>query len=303
VHPRTIITQLLGGLGNQMFQYAIGRRLAHEHALDLKVDASILLDHTPGRHLVNRDYDLDIFALQVPFASKQERRWFNPHGLSHFGKVLFHLRRSVAEPDIYIEKSFRFDEALVNRPVAPAYLAGMWQSYKYVDPIRDLLLHDFAFRHELPDGALDLAKALRDPASVCVNVRRTDFVSVPGNAALMGFVGLDYYRKAVEAISARVGAAARFFVFSDDPEWCRNELRWLPNDPVFVDHAYAGPKFSHYLHLMSMASHFVIPNSTFGWWAAWLSANVHKTVVAPRNWFHDKTLDAIDLCPPDWLLV
>src|SRR5438067_1120058 len=82
--------------------------------------------------------------------------------------------------------------------------------------------------------------------------------------------------------SARIGAAARFFVFSDDLEWCRNELRWLPDHPVFVDHAFAGPKFSHYLHLMSMASHFVIPNSTFGWWAAWLSANAEKTVVAPK---------------------
>jgi hypothetical protein len=303
VHPRTIITQLLGGLGNQMFQYAIGRRLAHDHALELKVDVSILTDHTPGRHLVNRDYDLDIFALEVPFASKHERRWFNPHGLSNFEKLLFRLRRSVAAPDLYIEKSFRFDEALVSRPVAPMYLSGSWQSYKYVDPIRELLLRDFAFRHEVPDDALHLATALRHPASVCVNVRRTDFVSVPGNAALMGFVGLDYYWKAVDAISARIGAAARYFVFSDDLEWCRNELRWLPNDPVFVDHAFAGPKFSHYLHLMTQASHFVIPNSTFGWWAAWLSVNADKAVVAPRNWFHDKTLDATDLCPPDWLLI
>src|SRR4051812_49236653 len=85
----TIITQLLGGLGNQMFQYAIGRRLAHEHARELKVDVSILLDHTPGRHLVNRTYDLDIFALEVPIATDRERRRYNPYGLSLSGKLQF----------------------------------------------------------------------------------------------------------------------------------------------------------------------------------------------------------------------
>jgi hypothetical protein len=80
-------------------------------------------------------------------------------------------------------------------------------------------------------------------------------------------------------------------------------LRWLPNDPEFVDHAFAGPKFSHYLQLMTLAAHFVIPNSTFGWWAAWLSRNPEKTVVAPKRWFEDKRVDSTDLCPPDWLLV
>jgi hypothetical protein len=70
-----------------------------------------------------------------------------------------------------------------------------------------------------------------------------------------------------------------------------------------VGHDLAGPKFSQYLHLMTHARNFVIPNSTFAWWAAWLSRSAEKAVVAPRRWFHDPTLDSTDLCPPDWTLL
>jgi hypothetical protein len=299
----TIITQLLGGLGNQMFQYAVGRRLANEHSRELKVDPSILLEHSPGRHLVNRTYDLDIFALQVGVATERERRRYNPCGLSMAGKLQFRIRNLILGSGAYVEKSFRYDEHLMGLTTPPPYLAGMWQSYKYVDPIRECLLRDFAFRDPLPLEAADLAELLRAPSSICVNVRRTDFVTVAANASLLGFIGTDYYRKAAEFMRSRLGDSARYFVFSDDLEWCREELAWLPNKPVFVGHDLAGPKFSQYLHLMTLARHFVIPNSTFGWWAAWLSESADKTVVAPRQWFRDLRLNSTDLCPPDWTLL
>ncbi len=298
-----IITQLLGGLGNQMFQYAIGRRLAHEHDLELKVDVSVLQDHTPGRHAVNRTYDLDVFSLEVPIATRAERRWFNPQGLPAWQKALCRVRRAIVGTNAYHERSFRYDEALMKLALPPPYLSGLWQSYKYVEPIRELLARDFSFRREPPANTAELTKELRDPLSVCLNVRRGDFLSVPRTASILGFVGLKYYKDAVAEISRRLDGRARFFVFSDDLEWCREDLRWLPNSPVFVDHEFAGPKFSHYLYLMKHASHFVIPNSTFGWWAAWLAANPEKVVVAPKRWFRDEAMDATDLCPPDWVMV
>jgi Glycosyl transferase family 11 len=296
-----IITQLLGGLGNQMFQYAIGRRLAYEHGHALKVDTSVLEDHSPGRHHVNRTYDLDIFTLTVERATRVERKRFNPQGLSIFEKSLFRVKRVLVGDGVYHEKSFEYDEQLATCPSPPQYLKGLWQSYKYVAPVRELLLGDFQHKSALSASVQRLAGLIQQPNSVCLNVRRTDYISIPSTASIMGFVGIEYYKKAVERLCNELNQPPRFFVFSDDLDWCRSSLRWLPSRPIFVSHRLAGPKFSDYLQLMRLANHFIIPNSTFAWWAAWLSERGPKFVVAPRRWFNDECIDSSQLCPPEWI--
>lgn len=300
---RSIITQLLGGLGNQMFQYAAARRIAHDHGLELLVDDSILIDHRPGRHAINRSYDLDVFNIDVARATRIQRLWFNPHGLSIPEKLAHRALRGLMRGRGYREKSFRFDEALIRLPVPPAYLSGLWQSYKYFEPINDLIRTDFSFKEPIQASSLALMESLKRPTSVCLNVRRGDYVSVSDTANSLGFVGLEYYHAAAAMVRDRLGSDVRYFVFSDDVEWCRRELGWLDNGPEFVEHSHAGPKFSNYLQLMSLGSHFVIPNSTFAWWAAWLSRSATKLVVAPKQWFRDTKLDSSDLCPPDWIRV
>ena len=296
-----IITQLLGGLGNQMFQYAAGRRLAHDHGLELKLDASILLDHSPGRHHVNRHFDLDLFDIAPVFASPNERWRYNARGLPRPVRLLRRLLWPLSRRSACIEPSFRYQPDLCQRAEPPAYLAGLWQSWRYFHPIEEVIRRDFTFRQSLPPQSAALTEALGQPGSVCLNVRRGDFVSVPGTAACLGFVGLDYYRAATEFIRSRGGVPARYFVFSDDLDWCRRELVWLGDEATFVEHTHAGPKFGHYLHLMSLANHFIIPNSTFAWWAAWLSQVPSKNVIAPQKWFSDSKIDTDDLCPESWI--
>jgi Glycosyl transferase family 11 len=296
-----VIVQLLGGLGNQMFQYALARHLAHVHGLEVVLDLSILLDHRPGTHVVNRDYALDIFQIEATRASLWQRWKYNAHGAALPIRVLRRLTRAFFGNDICSEKSFSFDPQVLSATVPPRYLTGLWQSPRYFEPAADLIRRDFTFRQHLPAEAVEIAGALTNPSSVCLNVRRADYVSDAGTADTLGFVGLDYYREADRYLRQQLGIDPRYFVFSDDLDWCRNELKWLGAHTVFVGHDLAGPKFSHYLQLMSRASHFVIPNSTFAWWAAWLSVSQTKNVIVPRQWFRDSNMDANDLCPPEWV--
>ena len=118
-----IIVQLLGGLGNQMFQYALGRALSLRRGAQLLVDTSLLLDTAPGRHLVARGYDLDIFKLQVPFATRANVARYHSHGASTPGKILFHLRRRLLGNQICSERYFTYDPDVLDLD-PPLYLAG-----------------------------------------------------------------------------------------------------------------------------------------------------------------------------------
>jgi hypothetical protein len=299
----TIITQLLGGLGNQMFQYAAGRRVAIEHGLELLVDTSILMDHSQGRHDVNRDYGLDIFRLEVNMASAMQRWAFNAHALPMTTKVLQRLARPLVADRYFKEQQFRYDPALASRQTVPRYLSGLWQSYKYFEPISQCLRDDFIFRESLPQAGAALVHELGLPSSVVLNVRRGDYVGEGAAAYTIGFIGLEYYKAADLFLRSKGIKNPRYFVFSDDIEWCRENLAWLGKDAFFVQHELAGPKFSYYLQLMTLGSNFVIPNSTFAWWAAWLSKNEEKTVIAPYRWMIDAKIDTSDLCPPEWILL
>ena len=149
-----------------------------------------------------------------------------------------------------------------------------------------------------------LAERIRSAESVCVNVRRGDYVSSPSSIEFLGFVGTEYYSESIKIIYARV-TNPTVFVFSDEIEWCIDNLRFdCPT--TFVGHEYAGEKFRDYLYLMSLCKHFIIPNSTFGWWGAWLS-NSKGIVVAPKKWFNatkwfnGTDLDTSDLIPAGWI--
>ena len=290
-------------MGNQMFQYATGKSLALQHGLELKVDTSILEDHSPGMHAVNRNYDLDLFALEVERATPIERFLYNAHGLSFPMKLARKALAGLSQSRINREQTVGYDPSLAKVSPPPAYLSGLWQSYRYFENIGSELRNDFKLKAPLLETSRSLGDRLASPRSVCLNVRRTDYVNVNSTSEVLGFIGLEYYRSAVERMRDEAGGDLSFFVFSDDLEWCRRELTWLPGDPVFVEHAHAGKKFGNYLALMTRANHFIIPNSTFAWWAAWLATGSQKRVIVPERWFRDETQDSSGLCLKDWIRI
>jgi hypothetical protein len=294
-----IVVQLLGGLGNQMFQYALGRHLSVKLNTDLKLDTSILLDWSEGRHGVNRNYDLDLFTMTPAIAEKQDIDLYHTQLMSFPEKVIFKLKTAVKGRNVIRERFFHFDESVLDLK-GDFYLEGTWQSYKYFQSIEDIIKKDFTFKHSIEGKGTDLLEKIKCTKSVCLNVRRTDFVSVSSTTEILGFVGIDYYMNALELTKEKIGTDFNVFIFSDDIDWCKENFGFIEQPVSFVDHSYAGVKFSQYLQLMKYCKHYIIPNSTFAWWAAWLNNNQDKVVITPLQWMKDRNTITVDLVPSDW---
>ena len=189
---------------------------------------------------------------------------------------------------------FSFDEEVL-RSGKNAYLIGFWQNEKYFKNIEELIKADFTFDNTCAENVAMLEREISNSNSVCLNVRRGDFVNNPAH----GFVGMEYISEALKYICQTV-PVDKIYVFSDEVDWCAENLR-LDVPHQIVSHDFAGPKFSSYLGLMARCKHFIISNSTFGWWAAWLSSNREKIVVAPKRWVNVPGLDATDIIPKGWV--
>ncbi|MBK7708125.1 MAG: alpha-1,2-fucosyltransferase [Acidobacteria bacterium] len=291
-----IVVKLMGGLGNRMFQYAFGRHLAHRHKTQLKLDLSFFLDAMPKKkHHVIRHYDLDIFNIDGIVASESEV--FDLSKRVQFSLLDRALNRFWRYKKSHIvEPHFHFSVAAFNSP-DDVYSNGYWQTEKYFGDVSELVRSDFSFKEALGPRAADLHQRIMDSNSVCLNVRRGDFVVNDFH----GVQGVDYFARANELLRQQV-VGFEYFVFSDEIEWCEANLKF-DNPVTFVSHEYAGRKFQDYLRLMSAWKHFVIPNSSFAWWAVWFNQDPDRLVIAPKNWFGDSSLDTSDLIPENWLRV
>ncbi len=301
-----IIVELMGGMGNQLFQYAAGRCLAMQRNQPLYLDLATLLDRSPNKEegFVYRDYDLGIFNTQENFAIPA--MVFDLIGSSSLSPTLWQrIKRKFNtavkgvnyEKRLYKEPHFHYDEQFYKQQ-APLYLNGYWQSAKYFEPIAHLLRQELTFRQPLPPHCEGLATQIKQTNSICLNVRRGDFVNSTKTSQLLGFIGLDYLQNGIVEMLQKV-ENPHFFVFSDEPQWCVENLP-LSYPTVYVTHEYAGEKFKDYLQLMTLCKHFVIPNSTFAWWAAWLATYPKKIVISPKKWFANNQMNCQDLIPEEW---
>ena len=292
-----IIVRLLGGLGNQMFQFAAGYSLAKRLGVEVKLDTSYLLAHNlQGKNIVKRFFDLDIFDYQFDIASKLEVRRHVYWGKTNRINDFFH-RIIKKNNNVYLQPHTDYDK-ICEQLQSPKYIIGYFQSYKYfinvVDEVRDIFT---SFKQPLLDQGLSLKNEITELNSVCLNVRRTDFLK----SAVHGVCSLKYYEKAVEHLSSIVGNI-HIFVFADDIEWCKENLKFKYKT-TFVDHSYAGQKFRDYFELMIACRHFIIPNSSFAWWAAWLGSDRDKIVVAPKKWYALEEYNTNDIYQSEWILI
>ena len=289
-----VVVKLMGGLGNQLFQYAYGRCLSTRFNKELVLDVDFLLDRNDRKNFVYRDFDLDLFQLK-------SYGFFDSSTKSKFNKKSIYKK-----PPLEIkEQCFSFSQITTNINKRNVYLDGYWQSFKYFDSIVLELRKELKFSIPLSEEQLLLGEKIKQGNSICVNFRRTDFVTVPTAIQTHGVPSLDYYYKALELVKNEVGEDIKIFVFSDDIQWCKEHFK-IDESIHFVSHAlYKGERYSAYLQLMTFCKHFIIPNSTFGWWAAWLAKYEDKMVITPEQWFLDKDLQSQtkDLRPTDWITI
>jgi|SRR3989344_5821669 len=268
-----IIAKIIGGLGNQLFQYATGLAVAQHTKTILRLD---LTNFATYEH---HTYSLKHFTITAPEATTLERLLYKQ----------FHY---------YKEKSFRYDDSVWNRG-SRVYLDGYWQSERYFIDIRPILKKEFSLKEPLSKGGTEIAAAIRKEVTpVCMHVRHGDFANNPSIAKYHGTTPLEYHYEAAKIVRARV-PNAHFFVFSDSPEWVQENLR-LPYPVTFI--GQGADKNYEDIALMSLCRHFILSNSSFGWWGAWLSDAVDKIVIAPKKWTNTK-LDITDLIPQSWIRI
>jgi hypothetical protein len=289
-----VITRLAGGLGNQMFQYAVARQLAHALQTGLKLD----LTYYDRQHL--RAYRLHSLKVSAVIASPEEIAEIKGKANHLPGKVISRLKHElnlVPGWTVIRESRVRPVDRRVMAATGNVYLDGYWQSEKYFKEIETLIRAEFAVQEPVGCRTQDIAGKIEANNAVSIHIRRGDYVLNPETNRLHGTCSLHYYRQAVARIERQL-AKPHFFIFSDEPDWAEANLR-LDLPMTFVSHN--GPDQDHEdLWLMSLCQHHIIANSSFSWWGAWLSRNPDKTVIAPRNWFRRGGHNMRDLLPEDW---
>jgi hypothetical protein len=289
-----VISQILGGLGNQMFQYAAGRALS----LDLESGMQLDLRGFKGYALHNGFEIGRVFFAPVEVAKSidvKELLGWRSGVLTR--KILKRTKSSTLHgPNLAIEPHFNYWPRL--RKFGPScYLMGYWQSEKYFYDYEQTIRSDFSFQIPLEAENLKNLLLMENCNSVSLHVRRGDYLSHAPTAKMFNVCSIDYYRDAIAYIAAQV-PSPNFFVFSDDLQWARNNIRTpYPTEYIVGNngvHSYID------MQLMSSCKHHIIANSTFSWWGAWLNPARQKIVIAPKNWFCNGTNDE-DLIPEQWI--
>lgn len=290
-----IISELIGGLGNQMFQYAAGRALALRRQAQLKLDISAFRDYK-----LYHGFELTrVFDLRCDIADDSDVRrvmgyqantWIRGV-LQRFPGLQLGERRFVREPHIHYWKEF-------NELPGECYLSGYWQSERYFTDIAEAIRSDFSFRPASDPENLECVRKISEVTSVSLHVRRGDYVSNPKAALVHGTCNVEYYVQAIAYIAAHV-SNIHLFIFSDDLEWAVKNLPLGAWPYTCVGHN-TGKDSWRDMHLMSLCRHNIIANSSFSWWGAWLNRHPGKMVVAPSRWFVSRH-DASDVVPGQWV--
>lgn len=286
-----IIIKLIGGLGNQLFQYALGRRLAYDHNTALKLDLSWF------QKQILRTYQLDGLNISADIASSEEIASMTHPRLSGW---MGRMEQAFQQHRVVREKTLSFDPFIVQRTPRNAYLIGYWQSEKYFLDIANELRQELTYRSPPNRVNEDIMQLTLDTNSISLHVRRGDYISNPETSRILGFSGVDYYQKCIQMLASEV-TDPHFFVFSDDMEWVKSNL--TINYPVlYIDHNPVNHE-SEDFRIMKTCKHHIIANSSFSWWAAWLASYPQKRVLAPRRWFNDESIDSQDLVPASWIRI
>ena len=289
-----LIANILGGLGNQMFQYSAGRSLSLIINTPLKLDTRDFLGYSLHNGLeLNK-----LFNCDIELANNEDLEnilgWQSGKYIQRILRKR-HLKKLRCKNYI-LEPHFTYWDGF-KQLSGDIYLDGYWQSERYFTEFSDYIRSDFTFKLPLSDRNCELAARISKVNAVSLHVRRGDYISNPKNA-FIGTCSPAFYKRAIEYIKRQVSNPT-FFVFSDDIKWAKSNLN-LHETTVFTEHNKGSESYND-MRLMSICQHHIIANSSFSWWGAWLNPNPKKIVIAPQKWFASDEFDTSDLIPSSWI--
>jgi hypothetical protein len=281
-----IYLRLMGGLGNQLFQYAAGRSLADRLGVELVLD---------DRYVVRKSHHtglaLDAFNVRTRLMDKLERQAFS-EGKIRLARWCKKLIRPLGK--VFWETQYNYDPSIDTTPVGQL-LIGFWQSEEYMHNMHQLRL-DLVLKAPLSAPAQKVSEVIDAVESVALHVRRGDYLKDQKTITRHGVCSQSYYQSAIDLVLAEKPKAV-FFVFSDDPKWVKAHLK-LPPQCAYVSAVNIAAEED--LVLMSGCKHQIIASRTFSWWGVWLNNSCDKIVVCPTPWFDDNNIVTKDLLPANW---
>lgn len=284
-----IVIELSGGLGNQMFQYALYKKFESLNK-DVVMETSFFRS---GQEL--REYELGIFP--VKYREITDKEAADIRGFGYQDSVLDKVYRKLKPKKYktYIDKIGPFQPEIFD--MDNVYLSGYWQNENYFKDIRENICKDFSFSEKLMEQNKDICERLERENSVSVHIRRGDYLTTE-NTRIHGNICTDeYYTNAMNYIKQRI-ENPRFYIFTDDLAWARE--KYSGENITIVD---GNRDTSSYvdMFLMSKCKHNIVANSTFSWWGAWLNSNSDKLVLAPPRWLNN--FEEAQVACADWILI
>lgn len=285
-----VIVKIIGGLGNQMFQYAYAKSL-QQKGYKVKIDIKAF-----EVYKLHGGYQLDKYAIDLEPSNNNENGEFYSNSL--VSRILRKI--GIDTTKTTNEKNLLFDKELLKMS-NHSYMIGYFQSEKYFNKIRSVLVNQFTIKGQISDYTKNVEQQIYESVNNCsLHIRRGDFVN-DTNIAIHGSCGIEYYKDAMKFLEKKV-ENVKYFIFSDDIKWCKESLEI--ENVVFIESEEK--RLPHEdIHLMSLCSHNIIANSTFSWWGAWLNQNEEKIVIAPKRWFADDELEkqSKDIVCENWIRV
>lgn len=289
-----VYIQLIGGLGNQLFQYAAAKALAKKNGMEVTMDLSCFETYKLHK------YSLQHFNVKKIFANDRVTKYVGNDKPSF---TLTEKFLNVVNPlkiEKYEEPYFQFNPSFLDLAFSDIYLIGYFQSEKYFKAIESEIRKDFKVITTLCDKTIAVKKQMDTCNAVSLHVRRADYVSNTHTNAVHGTCDDTYYLKSIEYIKENVDNPV-FFVFSDDIAWAKENIKTVTSTK-FVDFNDADTNYQD-LALMANCKHNIIANSSFSWWGAWLNDHKNKIVIAPSRWFNNAPYDERDVVPESWIRI
>lgn len=287
-----IISIIQGGLGNQMFQYACGLCISHQYSCPLRLVSMNPLSGTKRR------FELNIFDFDNKIDSSDYLHKYG-YRTRKIPRLLqrFFLNKGIIDTGIHIQRSQLESIPEIDSKKGYLILEGYWQNEKYFFNVSNEIRNIFSFT-DVDDTNQRIASQIHSEESVSIHVRRTDFINHRRSSRKHDVVPLGYYADAVKLIKSKY-LNPKFFVFSDDINWVKENMNFLPRNSVYVSHNKEKKSYMD-MYLMSLCKSNIIANSSFSWWGAWLGGS-KLLRIAPKKWTNK--IDTKDVVPVSWRII